>query len=80
MKISHSETDKYRIVEFFVEYAHMISSPNRSHLHRSHRILTIAQRAAIDLAEEIGQLAGVKILALLMMVIKIIYGPKEQLI
>ncbi|KAK0574482.1 hypothetical protein LWI29_024321 [Acer saccharum] len=50
MKIDCRQIGKYQAVEFIAHHTHVTSSPNKSHLHRSHRKLTPTQSAEIDLA------------------------------
>ena len=54
MKIDSRQIGKYQVVEFIVCHTHVTSSPNKSHLHRSHRKLTPTQSAEIDLADSYG--------------------------
>ena len=54
MKISRRETGKYRVTEFVAQHKHVTASPDKSHLHRSHRRLTPAQKEEINLADKIG--------------------------
>ncbi|XP_062114158.1 protein FAR1-RELATED SEQUENCE 5-like [Humulus lupulus] len=51
MKVTSRQTDNYRVIEFVAEHTHVTSSPNKSHLHRSHRRVTAAQAAEIDMAD-----------------------------
>ncbi|XP_062080846.1 protein FAR1-RELATED SEQUENCE 5-like [Humulus lupulus] len=51
MKVTSRQTDNYCVIEFVVEDTHVTSSPNKSHLHRSHRRVTAAQVAKIDMAD-----------------------------
>ncbi|XP_062100190.1 protein FAR1-RELATED SEQUENCE 5-like [Humulus lupulus] len=54
MKVTSRQTDNYRAIEFVAEHTHVTSSPNKSHLHRSHRRVAAAQVAEIDMADRSG--------------------------
>ncbi|XP_060667172.1 protein FAR1-RELATED SEQUENCE 9-like [Ziziphus jujuba] len=48
------KTGKYRITDFIAQHTHVISTPSKSHLHRSQRKLTFVQAAEIDIADSSG--------------------------
>ncbi|TXG73183.1 hypothetical protein EZV62_001762 [Acer yangbiense] len=54
MKIDCRQIGNYQVVKFIAHHTHVTSSPNKSHLHRSHRKLTPTQSAEIDLADSCG--------------------------
>ncbi|BBN69248.1 hypothetical protein Prudu_843S001100 [Prunus dulcis] len=54
MKISCHLNDKYRVIEFVSEHNHVTTSPSKTHLFRSHRKITLAQIAEVDMADSSG--------------------------
>ncbi|KAI5356073.1 hypothetical protein L3X38_008968 [Prunus dulcis] len=54
MKISCHLNDKYRVIEFVSEHNHVTTSPSKTHLFRSHRKITFAQIAEVDMADSSG--------------------------
>ncbi|CAL9004651.1 unnamed protein product, partial [Prunus brigantina] len=54
MKISCNLNKKYRVIEFVSEHNHVTTSPSKTHLFRSHRKITLAQIAEVDMADSSG--------------------------
>ncbi|CAL2259711.1 unnamed protein product [Prunus armeniaca] len=54
MKISCHLNEKYRVIEFVYEHNHMTTSPSKTHLFRSHRKITLAQIAEVDMVDSSG--------------------------
>ncbi|KAI5356047.1 hypothetical protein L3X38_008942 [Prunus dulcis] len=54
MKISCQLNDKYCVIEFVSEHNHVTTSPSKTHLFRSHRKITLAQIAEVDMADSSG--------------------------
>ncbi|KAL6289829.1 hypothetical protein ACE6H2_007339 [Prunus campanulata] len=54
MKISCHLNEKYRVIEFVSEHNHVTTSPSKTHLFRSHRKITLAQIAEVDMADSSG--------------------------
>ncbi|CAL9029684.1 unnamed protein product [Prunus brigantina] len=51
IKISCHLNEKYRVIEFLYEHDHVTTSPSKTHLFRSHRTITLAQIAKVDMAD-----------------------------
>ncbi|XP_057794140.1 protein FAR1-RELATED SEQUENCE 5-like [Salvia miltiorrhiza] len=54
LKISSRETGKLCVVQFVEEHNHYLSSPNKIHLHRSHRKIAPAAALQIQMANDVG--------------------------
>ncbi|XP_027124120.1 protein FAR1-RELATED SEQUENCE 5-like [Coffea arabica] len=54
MKVNSRQTGKFRICQLIIEHNHYLSSPNKSHLHRSHRKINSIHAAEIDMAYHVG--------------------------
>ncbi|XP_027169197.1 protein FAR-RED IMPAIRED RESPONSE 1-like [Coffea eugenioides] len=54
MKISCRQAEKYRVVQFVAQHNHELSTPSKTHLFRSHRHMTMAHEAEIDMARSCG--------------------------
>ncbi|KAK9932876.1 hypothetical protein M0R45_020098 [Rubus argutus] len=54
MKISYQFSSKYSIVEFIADHTHTTSTPSKSHLFRSHRKMSLAHIAQVDMADNSG--------------------------
>ncbi|XP_020426620.1 protein FAR1-RELATED SEQUENCE 5 [Prunus persica] len=54
IKISCHLNDKYRVIEFVSEHNHVTTSPSKTHLFRSHRKITLAQIAEVDMVDSSG--------------------------
>ncbi|XP_027067800.1 protein FAR1-RELATED SEQUENCE 5-like [Coffea arabica] len=54
MKVNSRQTGKFRICQLIIEHNHYLSSPNKSHLHRSHRKINSIHAAEIDMAYRVG--------------------------
>ncbi|CDP17275.1 unnamed protein product [Coffea canephora] len=50
MKVNSRQTGKFRICQLIIEHNHYLSSPNKSHLHISHRKINSIHAAEIDMA------------------------------
>ncbi|KAK9928743.1 hypothetical protein M0R45_025864 [Rubus argutus] len=54
MKINYQLSGKYSVVEFVGDHTHRTSTPSKTHLFRSHRKMSLAQIAQVDMAESSG--------------------------
>ncbi|XP_008240644.1 PREDICTED: protein FAR1-RELATED SEQUENCE 5-like [Prunus mume] len=54
MKISCHLNEKYRVIEFVSEHNHVTTSPSKTHFFNSHRKITLAQIAEVDMADSSG--------------------------
>ncbi|KAL3515006.1 hypothetical protein ACH5RR_021908 [Cinchona calisaya] len=54
MKISCRQTKKYHVVQFIPEHNHEFSTPSKTHMFRSHRGISRAQGAQIDINGSCG--------------------------
>ncbi|XP_057779705.1 protein FAR-RED ELONGATED HYPOCOTYL 3-like [Salvia miltiorrhiza] len=54
LKVSSRETGKLCVVQFVEEHNHYLSSPNKIHLHRSHRKIAPVAALQIQMANDVG--------------------------
>ncbi|KAI5335879.1 hypothetical protein L3X38_026013 [Prunus dulcis] len=54
MKISCHLNEKYPVIEFVSKHNHVTTSSSKTHLFRSHRKITLAQIAEVDMADNSG--------------------------
>ncbi|XP_027067533.1 protein FAR1-RELATED SEQUENCE 5-like [Coffea arabica] len=54
MKINCRQAGKYRVVQFIAEHNHELSTPSKTHLFKSHKHMTIAHKAEIEMARICG--------------------------
>ncbi|XP_042405648.1 protein FAR1-RELATED SEQUENCE 5-like isoform X4 [Zingiber officinale] len=54
MKISNRRKSKFTVVQFVKEHNHYLSSPNKTHLYRSHRNISFSAAKQIEFASDVG--------------------------
>ncbi|XP_042422082.1 protein FAR1-RELATED SEQUENCE 5-like [Zingiber officinale] len=54
MKICNRKKSKFTVVQFVKEHNHYLSSPNKTHLYRSHRNISSSAAIQIEMASDVG--------------------------